>query len=103
MKLRVLGLLVLIVAFRPGCAFAQTAPLVSNPDPQQTTVIAKRPRVVFLDIPIVPMRKTINVRRVREGNLNLGSALDPWGKNVIYRINIAPEATISNTDSRLHV
>jgi len=118
--LRILFLVLLFLVLAAYSVFGQTAPtefpgwakappqeptpsLVSNPDPQQTTVIAKRPRVVFLDIPIVPMRKTVHVRRVREGNLNLGSALDPWGKNVIYRINIAPEATISNTDSRLHV
>lgn len=102
MRLKVLSLFVLIVAFKPGCAFAQTAPLISTPVSQQVPIVVKK-RSIFLDIPILPMRETIHVTRLRDGGLNYGPILDPWGKNVVYRINLAPEITVSSADNRLHV
>ena len=61
------------------------------------------PRSIVLDIPILTMRKIIHVQRIKDGNLNLGPTLDPWEKNVIYRVNLAPELVIASSDNRLYI
>lgn len=60
-------------------------------------------RSIVLDIPTIPMRKTIHIGRIKGGNINLGPTLNPWGKNIVHRINLAPEVTFAGSDNRLHV
>ena len=60
-------------------------------------------RSITLDIPTMPMRKTIHILRIRDGNLDLGPVIDPWSKNVMQRINLAPEFQITDSDSRLFI
>lgn len=56
-----------------------------------------------LDIPLIPMRKTIHLQRITDGNLTLGSTIEPWDKNVIYRIYLAPEVSMASEDNRLQI
>lgn len=85
--IRILRLAPLFLMFAAHSVFGQTAPT----------------RSITLDIPIRPIRKTIHIQRIIYGNLNLGPSIDPWGKNLIHRINLAPELTIAGSDNRLHV
>jgi len=41
-------------------------------------------RIVFLDVPVTSLRKTVDIRRIKNGNLQLGTVLEPWEDKISF-------------------
>lgn len=69
----------LISIFLSSFASAQT------PEPRQDTPIPRdNSSYIALEIPISPYRKTVDIARINDKTINLGTVIEPWEDMVFY-------------------
>lgn len=64
-------------------------PVVPN-KPAVNPKIKKISRLIVLDIPLMPKRRTVSIKRIKENNVFIGSAISPWEEEAEF-YSITPE------------